>query len=200
MVGKFVEFFGHGLDGLPLADRATIANMAPECGSTCNFFPIDDETLRYLELTARPAERIALVEAYAREQGLFHDPDEEPTYSQVVELDLGDVEPSLAGPRRPQDRVPLTEAKAAFEAALAGFGVELANTHDEAVEGSFPASDPPADIAPGHEPEQAIAPVATAAAEPATVPVSLDGNRSSSPTATWSSPPSRAARTRRTRP
>ncbi len=177
VVGKFVEFFGHGLDGLPLADRATIANMAPECGSTCNFFPIDAETLRYLELTARPAERIALVEAYAREQGLFHDPDEEPTYSQVVELDLGDVEPSLAGPRRPQDRVPLTEAKAAFEAALAGFGVELANTHDEAVEGSFPASDPPADIAPGHKPEQAIAPVATAAAEPATVSVSLDGNR-----------------------
>jgi aconitate hydratase len=177
VVGKFVEFFGHGLDGLPLADRATIANMAPECGSTCNFFPIDAETLRYLELTARPADRIALVEAYARDQGLFHDPDEEPTYSQVVELDLGDVEPSLAGPRRPQDRVPLAEAKAAFEAALAGFGVELTNTHDEAVEGSFPASDPPADIVPGHKPEQAIAPVATAAAEPRTVPVSLDGNR-----------------------
>jgi aconitate hydratase len=177
VVGKFVEFFGHGLDGLPLADRATIANMAPECGSTCNFFPIDAETLRYLELTARPAERIALVEAYAREQGLFHDPDDEPTYTQVVELDLGDVEPSLAGPRRPQDRVPLAQAKAAFQAALAGFGVELQNTHDEAVEESFPASDPPADIVPGHKPEEPVAPVAIAPAPPAAVPVTLDGER-----------------------
>jgi aconitate hydratase len=177
VVGKFVEFFGHGLAGLPVADRATIANMAPECGSTCNFFPVDAETLRYLELTARPAGHIALVEAYAREQSLFHDPDDEPTYSQLVELDLGEVEPSLAGPRRPQDRVPLAEAKPAFEAALAGFGVELANTHDEAVEGSFPASDPPSDIAPGHEPAQATAPVATVPAPPASATVQLDGER-----------------------
>jgi aconitate hydratase len=177
VVGKFVEFFGHGLARLPLADRATIANMAPECGSTCNFFPVDAETLRYLELTARPDAQVALVEAYAKEQGLFHDPDEEPTYSQVVELDLGDVEPSLAGPRRPQDRVPLAEAKAAFEAALAGFGVELANTHDEAVEQSFPASDPPADNTPGHEPAEPTAPVAIAAAPPATATVELDGER-----------------------
>ena len=175
VVGKFVEFFGHGLAGLPLADRATIANMAPECGSTCNFFPVDDETLRYLELTARPAERIALVEAYARAQGLFHDPDHEPTYTQVVELDLGDVEPSLAGPRRPQDRVPLTQAGAAFQASLAGFGIGLENTHDDAVAASFPASDPPADIAPGHEPAELTAPVAVAPALPASAPVELDG-------------------------
>ena len=175
VVGKFVEFFGHGLAGLPLADRATIANMAPECGSTCNFFPVDDETLRYLELTARPAERIALVEAYARAQGLFHDPDQEPTYTQVVELDLGDVEPSLAGPRRPQDRVPLTQAGAAFQASLAGFGIGLENTHDDAVAASFPASDPPADIAPGHEPAELTAPVAVAPALPASAPVELDG-------------------------
>ena len=177
VVGKFVEFFGHGLAGLPLADRATIANMAPECGSTCNFFPVDDETLRYLELTARPAERIALVEAYARAQGLFHDPDQEPTYTQVVELDLGDVEPSLAGPRRPQDRVPLTQAGAAFQASLAGFGIGLENTHDDAVAASFPASDPPADIAPGHEPAELTAPVAVAPALPASAPVELDGER-----------------------
>jgi aconitate hydratase len=177
VVGKFVEFFGHGLGGLPLADRATIANMAPECGSTCNFFPIDEETLRYLELTARPAERIGLVEAYARAQGLFHDPDHQPTYSEVVELDLGDVEPSLAGPRRPQDRVPLTEAGAAFRASLAGFGIELQNAHDQAVAASFPASDPPADIAPGHEPAEVTAPVAVAPAEPASAHVELDGQR-----------------------
>ena len=175
VVGRFVEFFGHGLAGLPLADRATIANMAPECGSTCNFFPVDDETLRYLELTARPAERIALVEAYARAQGLFHDPDQEPTYTQVVELDLGDVEPSLAGPRRPQDRVPLTQAGAAFQASLAGFGIGLENTHDDAVAASFPASDPPADNAPGHEPAELTAPVAVAPTLPASAPVELDG-------------------------
>ena len=150
VVGKFVEFFGHGLTRLPLADRATIANMAPECGATCNFFPIDEETLRYLELTARRPEHVALVEAYAREQGLFHDPDREPEYTRVVELDLGDVEPSLAGPRRPQDRVPLREAKSSFADALAGLGVPFANgSHDAQVAATFPASDPTADAAPG---------------------------------------------------
>ncbi|MCL4291114.1 MAG: aconitate hydratase AcnA [Thermoleophilia bacterium] len=150
VVGKFVEFFGHGLTGLPLADRATIANMAPECGATCNFFPIDEETLRYLELTARRPEHVALVEAYAREQGLFHDPDREPEYTRIVELDLGDVEPSLAGPRRPQDRVPLRQAKAAFADALAGLGVSLVNgSYDAQLKATFPASDPTTDAAPG---------------------------------------------------
>ena len=103
VVGKFVEFFGRGLVGLPLADRATIGNMAPECGATCNFFPVDDETLRYLRLTGRSAERIALVESYAREQLLFHDPAEEPTYSQVVELDRGTW--SRASPARVDRRI-----------------------------------------------------------------------------------------------
>ena len=117
VVGKFVEYFGHGLETLPLADRATIGNMSPEYGATCGFFPVDDETLRYLRLTGRPAEQIALVEAYCKENALWHDPDEAPTYSQIVELDLSSVEPSLAGPRRPQDRVPLRDAKQAFLAS-----------------------------------------------------------------------------------
>ena len=97
VVGKLVEYFGHGLDGLPVADRATLGNMSPEYGATCGFFPVDDETLKYLRLTGRPAERIALVEAYCKENALWHLPDEEPTYSHVVELDLSTVEPSLAG-------------------------------------------------------------------------------------------------------
>src|SRR5207247_4384457 len=111
VVGKFVEFFGPGLAGLTLADRATIANMSPEYGATCGFFPVDDETLTYLRLTGRNEEQLALVEAYCKENALWHDPDHEPDYSQVVELDLSTVEPSLAGPRRPQDRVPLRAAK-----------------------------------------------------------------------------------------
>ena len=124
MVGKFVEYFGEGLAGLPLADRATIANMSPEYGATCGFFPVDDETLRYLRLTGRSDEQVALVEAYCKENLLWHDPSAPATYSEVVELDLGEVEPSLAGPRRPQDRVPLARAKASFEEALPGLGVE----------------------------------------------------------------------------
>src|SRR5438128_7896097 len=118
VVGKFVEYFGHGLASLPLADRATIGNMSPEYGATCGFFPVDDETLKYLRLTGRSSERIALVEAYCKENMLWHDPTEEPTYSEVVELDLSTVEPSLAGPRRPQDRVPLADAKREFLSAL----------------------------------------------------------------------------------
>jgi aconitate hydratase len=119
VVGKFVEFYGAGLAGLPLADRATISNMAPEQGATCVMFPIDEETLDYLRFTGRTSDQVALVEAYAKEQGLFHTADsEEAVYTDTLALDLGDVEPSLAGPRRPQDRVPLGEAKEAFRREL----------------------------------------------------------------------------------
>jgi aconitate hydratase len=156
VVSKFVEFFGPGLATLGLADRATIGNMSPEFGSTCAIFPIDAETLRYLELTGRPTETLDLVDAYAREQGMFHDestPD--PTFSATLELDLGDVEPSIAGPKRPQDRVPLAQAKEAFLEAMHEFDPEAAermgNGVDEASEESFPASDPPAE---GHDDER----------------------------------------------
>ncbi len=119
VVGKFVEFFGAGLDHLPLEDRATIANMAPEYGATCGFFPIDQETLAYLEATGRKRSRIALVEAYARAQGLWRDADTpDPVFTETIALDLAEVEPSIAGPKRPQDRVPLAQAAAAFAAAL----------------------------------------------------------------------------------
>jgi aconitate hydratase len=179
VVGKFVEYFGHGLASLPLADRATIGNMSPEYGATCGFFPVDAETLRYLRLTGRSPERIALVEAYCKENALWHDPDDAPTYTQVVELDLSTVEPSLAGPRRPQDRVPLREAKQAFIGALPSFGVDYGNAHDEAVAESFPASDPVASAAPGHGREEgdAVVDVASVAvAEPrSAVEVTLDG-------------------------
>ena len=119
VVGKFVEFFGDGLDHLPLADRATIANMAPEYGATCGFFPVDDETLNYLRLSGRPEDSIALVEAYAREQGMYREPGAaEANYTTVIELDLGSIEPSLAGPKRPQDRVALKEVRTRFLDAL----------------------------------------------------------------------------------
>src|ERR1700677_5064851 len=119
VVGKFVESFGPGLRDLPLADRATIANMSPEYGATCGIFPVDKESLKYLKLTGRSAEQIALVEAYCREQGLFHD-DKTPEaeYSELLSLDLGTVEPSLAGPKRPQDRVILSQAGESFNRAL----------------------------------------------------------------------------------
>jgi len=142
VVGKFVEFHGQGLAGLPLADRATIGNMSPEFGSTCAIFPIDAETLRYLEFSGRPKELIELVEAYAREQGLWHDEgSEEPTFSDELELDLADVVPSIAGPKRPQDRVSLTDAKEAFHEALSGY-LPDEDDEDEAIAESFPASDP----------------------------------------------------------
>jgi aconitate hydratase len=119
VVEKFVEFFGPGLSGLPLPDRATIANMAPEYGATCGFFPIDAETLNYLRGTARPAELVALVERYAKEQGIFRtDSTPDPSFTDTLELDLSKVVPSLAGPRRPQDRVPLTTMRPAFHTAL----------------------------------------------------------------------------------
>jgi aconitate hydratase len=121
VVGKFVEFYGDGVGAVPLANRATIGNMSPEYGSTAAIFPIDDATLDYLRLTGRADEQIALVEAYAKEQGLWHDPAHEPTYSEYLELDVSTVVPSLAGPKRPQDRVLLSESKASFETALADY-------------------------------------------------------------------------------
>ncbi|HWY19075.1 MAG TPA: aconitate hydratase [Solirubrobacteraceae bacterium] len=155
VVGKFVEFYGAGLAGLPIADRATIGNMSPEFGSTCAIFPIDAETLSYLELTGRPAEQIALVEAYAREQGLWHDErSEKPTFSEEIALDLATVEPSLAGPKRPQDRVALSSSQAVFLQALRDYAPsdgDQVDAQDEAVAESYPASDPPANQ-PGHKP------------------------------------------------
>src|SRR5207249_7380443 len=119
VVGKFVEFYGPGLALLPLADRATIANMSPEYGATCGIFPVDAETLKYLRSTGRPEDLVALVEAYYKEQGLFHDANTpEATYSDTLELDLDTVEPSLAGPTRPQDRVSLKDVKKSFAEAL----------------------------------------------------------------------------------
>ncbi|HET8527555.1 MAG TPA: aconitate hydratase AcnA [Gaiellaceae bacterium] len=150
VVGKFVEYFGPGLSSLALADRATLGNMSPEYGATCGFFPVDDVTLSYLRLTGRSEERVALVEAYCKENMLWHEVEEHPTYTQVVELDLADVEPSLAGPRRPQDRVPLAGAKDAFIEALDTFGVDYTDG-DEAVAETFPASDPTAEQQPGGE-------------------------------------------------
>ncbi|HEX5822603.1 MAG TPA: aconitate hydratase [Solirubrobacterales bacterium] len=150
VVSKFVEFFGPGIADLGLADRATIGNMSPEFGSTCAIFPIDAETLRYLEFTGRPTEQIELVDAYTREQGLFHEPgSEEATYSDTLELDLGEVEPSIAGPKRPQDRIAVSNAKPAFLEAMQEWdpdaGDELSNMLDVAIDESFPASDPPAE-------------------------------------------------------
>jgi len=119
VVGKFVEFYGPGLAALPLADRATIANMAPEYGATCGIFPVDEVALEYLRFTGRPAAQVALVEAYMKEQGLFHSAaSPEPSYSETLRLDLSSVRPSLAGPRRPQDRVPLGEVKSSFHREL----------------------------------------------------------------------------------
>ncbi len=146
VVGKFVEFHGEGVAAVPVANRATIGNMSPEFGSTCAIFPIDEETLTYLRLTGRPAEQIALVEAYAKEQGLWHDPTGETVgggvarYSQHLELDLSTVVPSLAGPKRPQDRVALTDAKNSFREALGAYVHQP--SLDNGIAGTFPASDP----------------------------------------------------------
>jgi aconitate hydratase len=189
VVGMFVEFYGAGLAGLPIADRATIGNMSPEFGSTCAIFPIDAETLRYLELSGRPPELLARVEAYARAQGLWHDEHaEEPTFSDTIELDLGTVEPSLAGPKRPQDRVALSNAQGAFRRALDDYlpsDGEQVDPHDEAEAESFPASDPPANGAPGHGPsspvesrQHARQPSATAF-DPRRSPVRVEGDGAS---------------------
>jgi aconitate hydratase len=140
VVGKFVEFHGEGIAAVPVANRATIGNMSPEFGSTCAIFPIDTETLTYLRLTGRSPEQVTLVEAYAKEQGLWHDPSANARYSENVELDLSTVVPSLAGPKRPQDRVALSDAKQSFRAAL-GTYVQLDKLDDD-IAGTFPASDP----------------------------------------------------------
>ena len=144
VVGKFVDFYGPGVPNVPLATRATIGNMSPEYGSTCAIFPIDAETLTYLRLTGRPERQVRLVEAYAKEQGLWHDPAHEPAYSQTIELDLATVEPSIAGPKRPQDRIPLAAAQHTFRCLLAGEPQPgpVQGGLDEASAGSFPASDP----------------------------------------------------------
>ena len=153
VVGKFVEFFGPGVANVPLANRATIGNMSPEYGATCAIFPVDQVTLDYLRLTGRAEQQIQLVEAYAREQGLWHDPDREPDYSQVLELDLGSVEPSIAGPKRPHDRIPLRIAPHAVAALLSGRSQAEAIEAglDEASGESFPASDP---VAVDHDRDQ----------------------------------------------
>ena len=140
VVGKFVEFYGEGVAAVPLANRATIGNMSPEFGSTAAIFPIDDETIRYLKLTGRPATQLALVEAYAKEQGLWHDPSRETTYSEYLELDLSTVVPSIAGPKRPQDRIALTESKEKFRGAIVDYVSEPVSDNEA---GSFPGSDAP---------------------------------------------------------
>ncbi len=140
VVGKFVEFYGDGVGQVPLANRATIGNMSPEFGSTAAIFPIDDVTLDYLRLTGRPEGQVALVEAYARAQGLWHDPAHEAAYSEYLELDLSTVVPSIAGPKRPQDRIELSRSKQAFRDVI---GTYVRDTElDDAIESTFPASDP----------------------------------------------------------
>src|SRR5690625_2731686 len=145
VVGKFVEFFGPGVAHVPLANRATLGNMSPEYGSTCAIFPIDEETLRYMRLTGRSEEQIGLVKAYAKEKELWHDPDRPADYSQVVELNLSDVMPSIAGPKRPQDRIPLSIVPGTVGALLSGESQEQAlkaGGVDQGSWASFPASDP----------------------------------------------------------
>jgi aconitate hydratase len=149
VVGKFVEFYGEGLADLPLANRATIGNMSPEFGSTCAIFPVDEESLRYLALTGRPAAQIALVEAYAKEQGLWHDPSNEPVFSETLSLDMGTVVPSLAGPSRPQDRVRLDSAQSGFRTALPKI-LRLSEAELEKVgEGERPSNPTPVTLADG---------------------------------------------------
>ncbi|GAA4667423.1 aconitate hydratase AcnA [Frondihabitans cladoniiphilus] len=142
VVGKFVEFYGEGVAEVPLANRATIGNMSPEFGSTAAIFPIDDVTLDYLRLTGRSEEQVALVEAYSKAQTLWHDPAVEPVFSEYLELDLATVVPSIAGPKRPQDRIELSGAKSQFEIDLGNYTSVDHSGVDEAVEQTFPASDP----------------------------------------------------------
>ncbi|MBM9433298.1 aconitate hydratase AcnA [Flaviflexus sp. JY899] len=181
VVGKFVEFYGEGVAEVPLANRATIGNMSPEFGCTAAIFPVDDVTLDYMRLTGRSADQVALVEAYSKAQGMWHDPQAEPLFSEYLELDLSTVVPSIAGPKRPQDRVALTESKASFAGTLpdyiSGKGVEPTELDTE-VEMTMDASDP---IVPtGHEAEddqRAVAPKASSRPH-RTVPITMpDGTK-----------------------
>ncbi|MCW2740529.1 MAG: acnA, partial [Blastococcus sp.] len=186
VVGKFVEFYGAGVSAVPLANRATIGNMSPEFGSTAAMFPIDEETITYLELTGRSREQVALVETYAKEQGLWHDASREPAFSEYLELDLSTVVPSIAGPKRPQDRVAITDAKASFREALPTYAPidemqkdpddaprDAASSVDEALEETFPASDPVAEThangAAGKPHHTGHAPIGDRATKPTTV-------------------------------
>jgi aconitate hydratase len=194
-VGRFVEFYGPGVANVPVENRATIGNMSPEYGSTITIFPVDDETLRYLRFTGRPDELVALVEAYAKEQGLWHDPGAEPTFTETLDLDLSTVEPCIAGPSRPQDRVPLREAKQRFTVAVvdslpdaarvpptsASTPVAIGQAYDEADAASFPASDPPAATQDGRHPNGALDEAPDSGAEATgrphrRVPVHLDAS------------------------
>jgi len=183
VVGKFVEFYGPGVSNVPLANRATIGNMSPEYGSTITIFPIDDETLRYLRFTGRSPDQVALVEAYAKEQGMWFDASATPTFSETLELDLSTVVPSLAGPSRPQDRVPLTQSKVMFaKAVVSSLPEPRPGTQDEASSESFPAGDPPAtgghgDVPP-RDPATLVAGVPSPDRPCECVPVTLaDGTR-----------------------
>jgi aconitate hydratase len=151
VVGKFVEFYGDGVAEVPLANRATLGNMSPEFGSTAAIFPIDQVTIDYLRMTGRSEEQLALIEAYAKEQGMWHDPAREPKYSEYIELNLSDVVPSIAGPKRPQDRIALNDAKTAFRKDIHNYVEENLPVEytklDEAVEETFPASDPASSLA-----------------------------------------------------
>ncbi|TAM65943.1 aconitate hydratase [Mycobacterium sp.] len=153
VVGKFVEFYGKGVAEVPLANRATLGNMSPEFGSTAAIFPIDEETISYLRFTGRKDEQLALVEAYAKEQGMWHDPTHEPAFSEYLELDLSTVVPSIAGPKRPQDRIALSAAKSTFRKQILSYvdgdGEQGYSKLDESVEETFPASDPGA-VSNGH--------------------------------------------------
>jgi aconitate hydratase len=169
VVGKFVEFYGDGVAEVPLANRATLGNMSPEFGSTAAIFPIDQETIDYLNFTGRKPEQVALVEAYAKAQGLWHNPEHEPAFSEYLELDLSEVVPSIAGPKRPQDRISLSEAKSSFRDQIPNYVGDDPDKKgysklDEAVDETFPASDPGA-LTNGHADDHDDVPVLQSAAK-----------------------------------
>ncbi len=180
VVGTFVEFFGPGVAAVPVANRATIGNMSPEYGCTSAIFPIDEATLAYLRLTGRPEAQIALTEAYAKEQGLWHDPGHVPDYSQILDLDLAAVVPSIAGPKRPQDRIPLARAPQAFRAVLGQYAPAAPPSGlDEAGAESFPASDPIA-VSGDHDGDRPAPPIPDAGLPPRPrrpVRITLDDGR-----------------------